>query len=38
MVAIESKKGIFGFGLSKERNLFITERFVSELVNMYGKI
>ena len=37
-VVIEpANKEILSFGISKERNMFISERILSEAVNMYGK-
>ncbi len=37
-VAIEPiNKEILSFHISKERNMFVAERFLSQVVNMYGK-
>ena len=37
-VAIESEsKEILGISVSKERNMFIAERFISSLIKRYGK-
>ena len=37
-VAIEPEsKGILGMSISKERNMFVTERFISEVVDKHGK-
>jgi len=37
-VAIESKnKQILGLSISKERNMFVAERFISRLIKIYGK-
>ena len=37
-VAIESKnKEILGMSISKERNMFVPERFISSLLKVYGK-
>ena len=37
-VAIESKiKEILALNISKERNMFVAERFIAKLVDVYGK-
>ena len=37
-VAIESKnKQILGLSISKERNMFVAERFISRLIKIHGK-
>jgi putative transposase len=37
-VAIEAeKKEILGMSISKERNMFVTERFLSDIVEKYGE-